>query len=103
MAETKRKGQVAELAVMAAAIDRGYRVALPYGEDAPYDLIVDRHARLERVQCKYVESDGRVIQVRCRSTNNWVTTHYKSADVEWIATYDVTTKQVLLRAVSAVG
>lgn len=91
MAETKRKGQVAELAVMAAAVDRGYRVAIPYGEDAPYDLVVERHGRLERVQCKYTVSDGRVIQVRCRSTNNWLTTRYTQVDVEWIATYDVTT------------
>ena len=66
MAETKRKGQVAELAVMALAIARGYRVSIPFCEDTPYDLVVERHGKLERVQCKYTESDGRVVVVKCR-------------------------------------
>ena len=91
MAETKRKGQVAELAVMSDALARGYRIAIPFGEDCPYDLIVDRGHRLERVQCKYAKSDGRVVMVRCQCTNNWVTTRYTPDHIDWIATYDVTT------------
>ena len=50
MAETKRKRRIAELAVMAEAIARGYRVSIPFGEDSPYDLVVERNGRLERVQ-----------------------------------------------------
>lgn len=91
MAESKRLGQIAEAAVLRDALERGYRVALPYGEDAPYDLIVERRSKLDRVQCKFVRSDGRVIVVRCRSTNGWRTHHYTSDEVEWIATYDATT------------
>ena len=91
MAETKRRGSIAELAVLRVAVERGYRVAIPYGEDAPYDLIVERGGKLERVQCKYVRSDGRVIEVRCTSTNNWRTHRYTDHEIGWIATYDVTT------------
>ena len=46
---------------------RGYKIALPYGEDWDYDLILRRGEALERVQVKYTESDGRVIRIRCHS------------------------------------
>jgi len=103
MAETKRKGQIAELAVMAEAVARGYRVSIPFCEDSPYDMIVDRNGRLERVQCKYVESDGRVIIVRCRCTNNWVQTRYTPATIDWIATYDHVTKRCFFVPSSMLG
>ena len=93
MAETKRKGQIAELAVMAEAIARGYRVSIPFGEDSPYDLVVERHGRLERVQCKYGVSDGRVLVVKCECTNNWVRTRYTAQDVDWLAAYDHTSRR----------
>jgi hypothetical protein len=47
---------------------KGHKVALPFGEDWNYDLIVEREGRLERVQVKYTESDGRVIAVRWAPT-----------------------------------
>ena len=78
---------------MALAIERGYRVSLPFGEDCPYDLVVERNGVLERVQCKYSESDGRVVKVNCRCTNNWVDTRYTARTVDWIAAYDHTTKR----------
>jgi hypothetical protein len=76
---------------------RGHRIAVPWGEDCDYDLIVDRcdNGRLERVQVKYTTSDGAVVTVRCRShslTNGRVraTKRYTSETVEWIAVYDAT-------------
>ena len=67
MAPTKQLGDIAEAAVMADVLRRGYRVALPYGEDWPFDLLVLRDDRFERVQVKYAESDGAVVQAACRS------------------------------------
>lgn len=96
MAETKRLGQLAEMMVMTEAVRRHYRVLLPYGEDAPYDLVLERDGLLARVQVKYVRSDGRVIQVRCRSTNNWATHKYSSQEIDAIATYDHTTDAIYL-------
>ena len=103
MAATKRKGTLAEAHVMVHAISRGYRVSLPYGEDSPYDLVVDRNGHLERVQCKFVQSDGRVIIVRCRSTNGWATTKYRSEDIDWIATFDATTQRCYFVPSSLLG
>lgn len=92
MAETKRKGDLGEAMVMADVLRRGHKVAIPVGEDWAYDLIVLREGELQRVQCKYVESDGKVICVPCRSVNNWSTKHYTSDMVDWMAVYDKTTE-----------
>lgn len=91
MAETKRKGDLGVAMAMSEVMRRGYKVAIPVGEDWPYDIIVLREGKLERVQCKYTESDGEVIDVVCRSANNWVSYKYTPESVDWIAVYDQTT------------
>lgn len=94
MSETCRKGDIGVAMVLADALRRGYKAAMPVGEDWPYDLIVLRQGRLERVQCKYVRSDGRVISAKCRSTNAWLTRKYTQHDLDWIAVYDQTSGKV---------
>jgi len=103
MAETKRKGDIGEAMVMAEALRRGYKVAIPVGEDWRYDLIVLRRGVLARVQCKYVTSDGLVVQVPCRSTNGHSTIKYTAVDVDWIAAYDSTTDHVYFVPSSFLG
>ena len=98
MASLKTKGDLAELKIAADLIERGYRVAIPFGEDNDFDLILIREDRLERVQVKYARSDGNVVPVRCRSaslTNGKVKQikRYTSATIDWLAVYDVTTKR----------
>ena len=88
---TKDAGTLGEAMVIADAVRRGYKVAVPLGENGRYDLIVDRLGRLERVQVKYTRSDGAVVRVKCRSTNNWSTIVYSPQDFEWLAVYDHTT------------
>jgi hypothetical protein len=88
---TKDAGTLGEVMVIADAVRRGYKVAVPLGENGRYDLIVERLGRLERLQVKYVESDGVVIAVRCRSCNGWLTIRYCESDFEWLAVYDRTT------------
>jgi hypothetical protein len=91
----KAKGDLAELKVAADLRARGYKVAFPYGEDWDFDLILCRaDATLERVQVKYACSDGRVIEVCCRShslTNGKVkaTKRYPAAMIDWLAVWDV--------------
>jgi Holliday junction resolvase-like predicted endonuclease len=94
--ERKRKGDLGEVMVAADLIRRGYAIAIPYGEDWDYDLIVRRGDRLERVRVKYPESNGEVIAVQCYSlslTNGKVKRRkgYTAKMVEWIAVYDRTT------------
>jgi hypothetical protein len=49
---TKRVGDIAESAVIAALIRNGYEVSIPFGENHRYDLIADREGVLSRMQIK---------------------------------------------------
>ena len=69
MASLKTKGDLAELKVAAELVKRGYRIAIPFGEDVDFDLILIRDQCLERVQVKYTQSDGAIVVVRCRSSS----------------------------------
>jgi Holliday junction resolvase-like predicted endonuclease len=104
IADLKRKGGVAELMVAADLRRRGHRILFPYGEGCDHDLVAERpDGRLDRVQVKYTESDGTVVEVRCRShslTNGRVRAvkRYTHASVDWLAVYDETNAALLLRA-----
>ena len=60
----KAKGDLAELRIATDLRRRGHGVAFPFGEDHDFDLILIRSDRLERVQVKYTQSDGRVVRVK---------------------------------------
>ena len=75
---------------------RGCKIAIPFGEESDYDLVIDRDGRLERVQVKYTKSDGEVISVKCYShslTNGKIRAvkRYTAAIIDWLAVYDSTT------------
>jgi hypothetical protein len=95
MGTTTRKGELGEAMVLADLQRKGYGVAVPFGHDLPFDLILIRRGTgdLERVQCKYTESDGRAIDVRCGSSSAWVQHTYEAHEVDWLAVYDATTGQ----------
>lgn len=50
--ETNGKGNVSESKVMTAYIAAGFTVLLPFGNGAPYDLVVDLGHRMLKVQVK---------------------------------------------------
>ena len=84
--------------IAADLVRRGYRIAIPYGEDSDFDLIVIRDEKLDRVHCKYTKSNGVFIHVQCRShslTKGKIKTtkHYTAATIEWLAVYDATTER----------
>jgi PD-(D/E)XK endonuclease len=93
MGITNAKGEIGEAMVLADLHRKGYGVAIPFGHDLPFDLILIRKetGELERVQCKYTVSDGRSLDVRCQSTSAWVAHTYGAHEVDWIAVFDVTT------------
>jgi hypothetical protein len=90
---TSQKGEIGEAMVLADLRRQGYGVAIPFGHDLPFDLVLIRRdpPALERVQCKYTESDGTAIDVRCGSSSSWVRHTYSASEVDWIAVYDATT------------
>jgi hypothetical protein len=101
---------MAELIVAADLVKRGFRVAFPFGEDCDWDLLFWRppDLALERVQVKYTESDGAVVEARCLSqslTNGRVRAvkRYTSAMIEWLAVYDATTDSVFYIPAAELG
>jgi hypothetical protein len=92
----KARGDLAELMIATDLLRRGHRIALPYGEDCDFDLVLIRDLRLERVQVKHTRSNGAVISVRCGShslTNGKVrrTKQYTARTIDLLAVYDATT------------
>lgn len=53
MRRTQRKGDIAVTQAIAYFTEIGYDVSLPITESSSYDLIVDDHIALYRVQVKY--------------------------------------------------
>jgi hypothetical protein len=105
---TKQRGDIAELAVAADLVAKGYRVAIPFGEDCDYDLILDRAGSLERIQVKYGESKGVRLEINCRShslTNGKIrrTKRYTSVTIEWLAVFDSTTRECFYIPSSELG
>lgn len=98
MMTLKDKGDVAELSVLADLAQRGFKVAIPFGDNWYYDLLLCRYDRFERVQVKYTESDGQYVDVRSYSVSvtNGKTGQRKLYDrsmIDWIAVYDKTTRR----------
>jgi PD-(D/E)XK endonuclease len=92
----KGKGDLAELKVATDLRARGHRIAIPFGEDCDFDLVLIRPNHLDRVQVKYTESNGVVVAVKCYShslTNGRIrrTKHYTASEIDILAVYDVTT------------
>lgn len=98
---TKQTGDSSEVIVISQLIQRGYSVSIPFGDNDPYDIIVDSNVELYRVQVKtgwlengcvrfktysqttdggssidrdYTDEELDAFAVRCRDTNNcyWV-------------------------------
>jgi hypothetical protein len=108
VAPLKAKGDLAELMVAADLLRRGHKVAIPYGEDWDYDLIVCRAGALERVQVKHAASGNGVLEIPCRShslTNGRVrvTKRYTASMIDWLAVFDASTGRCFYVAASELG
>ena len=108
MAMRKQKGDLAELKVACDLRERGWGIAVPWGEDNDFDLIAYRDNRLERVQVKYTRSDGETVIAKCQShslTNGRIrqTKHYTARTVDWIAVFDATSEACYYVPASELG
>jgi hypothetical protein len=87
---TDQKGAIAEAKIAAEAVALGVGVSKPLSP-LRYDLIFDIDARLLRVQCKWANSNGEVVVVRCRTSrrgpNGYVRSDYTCDEVDLIAAY----------------
>lgn len=86
---TKTVGDASEAAILSAFIQRGYAVSIPFGDNDPYDLVVDTGEALLRVQVKtgWLE-DGRVrFKTASKTTTGGVPVErdYTASDVDGFA------------------
>ena len=87
------KGNVAEQAIVFAAIKAGVRVLLPVGEHGRVDLALDIADRLWRVQVKWgrLSPAGDVVMVDLRSSRltpgGYVVRNYTAAEIDLFGIY----------------
>ena len=104
MANTKTIGEATEAFVLAAFVNAGFPVALPFGENQRYDLVIEVRGEFKRVQCK----TARTLQggsVLCFNTRTWYRAQSNSYrnQADLFAVYSPHTKQVYVLPVDEVG
>ena len=86
-----QKGNIAETAIVAAAVKLGIDVYRPVGEGGRYDMIFELGSNLVRVQCKWAPRHGDVVLLRCysarRNRDGLVRRLYKSGEIDAFAAY----------------
>ena len=85
------KGNIAELAIATEAARLGLSVLKPMTEHEVYDLAFDLGSRILRVQCKWANHDGDVVNVRvCRSRTSrrvYIRSSYSADEIDALAAY----------------
>lgn len=82
---TKLKGDIGQLIVAKALLEKNWHISFPYGENLKYDLIAEKDGIMKRVQVKAVIPKNGVLHINCRSSNNWSVHNYTPADFETLA------------------
>jgi hypothetical protein len=94
-------GDRTTLAVMLALREAGYVIAVPFGENVRYDLIIDDGLRLARVQCKTGRLRAGAVLFSTASTylhhsNPGVSRRGYLGEIDYFGVYCVTTSGVYL-------
>jgi hypothetical protein len=102
--QTREKGTLTESKILAAFVEAGYLVSLPFGDGHKYDLVIDDGRRVQRVQCKTgrVRNGGLLFNACSFSGNAGTRRDYKDA-AELFAVLNVETGDVYVIPVEEVG
>jgi hypothetical protein len=91
MLTSDQKGNIAEAAIVAAAVKLGIDVYRPVGEGGRYDMIFELGSSLVRVQCKWAPRHRDVVVLRCysarRSRDGLIRRLYKGGEIDAFAAY----------------
>lgn len=99
----KTKGDIAELGVAKKLIKNGCRVLFPYGENHRYDLVAEKDGKFIRIQVKYTTPKKGVLEINCRSSNNWSVLHYNKDEIDLIAAYNPKDEKIYFIPVSKIN
>lgn len=81
---TKRVGNTSEAKLLAAFVEKGWVVLTPFGDNEPYDLVIDRGHGFEKVQVKTGRrnSNGCIIFRTCTTARDGSRSgYYSKADL----------------------
>jgi hypothetical protein len=83
----KHRGELAELAFMRKAANRGFAVSKPWGDCEIYDFVVRAGKLFWRVQVKSVLAKYRQQPYYRVHTVNWLKLPYSSNDIDFLVAY----------------
>ena len=89
---SKTKGNIGEAIVLAEFAKRNIQVAIPFGDNARYDLIAEFNGKLNKIQVKYcnqLQNTGSISCPCASSTNHTTNKHYTTYenDVDYFLVY----------------
>jgi PD-(D/E)XK endonuclease len=88
---TDQKGNIAEAAIVYAAVKLGIDVYRPVGEGGRYDMIFEVGSQLLRVQCKWAPRHRDVVVIRCysarRNRHGLIRRKYLDGEIDAFAAY----------------
>ncbi len=83
----KRLGELAELVFMTRAAALGLIVMKPFGDSAPYDVVVDNGSRLLKLQIKSAASPRNGAYEINAARGRFVKRAYTRRDIDFLAAY----------------
>lgn len=98
---SKDKGNIGEAVILAEFVKRKIQVAIPFGDNARYDLIADFNGKLNKIQVKYcsqITSNNSVCCPCASSTNHTTNKHYTTYDndVDYMCFYIEPWQEVII-------
>lgn len=93
MKNTKEIGNLTELQCITALYELGCDISIPFGNSQKYDLIIDWHNQLYKIQIKHaLEHDkGAYFSFKTRwqghNTTGYTQTSYTKKDIDYFATF----------------
>ena len=104
---TKQVGDTSEAIVLAELVERGYTVSVPFGDNDPYDLVVDTVDGLHKVQIKtgWIEDGCLRFKTGSKTTREGtvVVEDYDDDDVESFAVRCTDTGELYWVPIGAAG
>lgn len=105
---TKQVGNIGEINIIAAFVDRCIPVYIPFGDNEKADLIAEFNGKLQKIQIKTTENtesyDGDFAYFDLTSStthrSNGVKHVYSKDEIDYFALYNIETRECFLIAVN---
>tara|TARA_Y100000310_G_scaffold65417_1_gene60897 strand:+ start:946 stop:1344 length:399 start_codon:yes stop_codon:yes gene_type:complete len=88
MITKKQLSKEGELRFAAEFTKKGWNIFLPYGEDGPVDLLIEKKGNFKRIQVKSTKPSNGAIHCRVKSSNNWQIKKYTQKEIDYFGIYD---------------